>query len=222
MPHRQPAARDFGAHFLRQLQQPHVVGDRRSILADGLGNFFLRHVEVGAQLLVRGGLIDGIEIFALDVFDERHLEQLRVSSSGHLLDDDRYPRQTRALRGAPAALAGDDAIAIGDLADHDRLNDAVGPDGLGQLVEACVLEAMTRLMLVGRNPIDVHFRRGRIQPYFRHVGNERAESFSKCGTFLHRSFRIASNSYSARLCASALPRWICSVFRARNSRASAI
>ena len=98
MAHRQAPARDFGAHFLRQLQQPHVVGDRRSILADRGGDFFLRHVEFAAQLLVRGGLIDGIQVFALDVLDERHLEQLRVSPAATSLT-------TTGTRVSPARCA---------------------------------------------------------------------------------------------------------------------
>ena len=60
------------------MQQAHVVGDRRAILADGGRNRFLRHLEFVGQPPVRLRFFDRIQIFALDVFDQRDFEQMLV------------------------------------------------------------------------------------------------------------------------------------------------
>jgi hypothetical protein len=99
------------ANFLRQLEQPEVVGHRRAILPHRGGDSFLGHLEIGAEPLVGRRLVDGIEILALNVLDERHLQNLRVVACSHVLDDHRHAQQPGALRRPPPALAGDDAIA---------------------------------------------------------------------------------------------------------------
>ena len=71
--HRERAGRDFVADFGRQPQQPHVVGDRRAILADGGRDRFLRQLEFVGQPPVGLRFFDRIQIVALDVFDERDL-----------------------------------------------------------------------------------------------------------------------------------------------------
>ena len=65
------------------------------------------------------------------------------------------------LRGAPAAFAGDDLKAIADLADDDRLDDAVGADRLRQLLQPRIVDMVARLEVVRLEAIDVGFdRRG--------------------------------------------------------------
>ena len=86
--HRQRARRDVRAHLLRQPQQPHVVRDRRSILADRVGDLLLRQMELVGEPAIRVRLLDRIQILALDVLDERHGEQP-------------CPRECRARRRAP-------------------------------------------------------------------------------------------------------------------------
>ena len=92
----------------RQAQQPDVVGDRRAILADGRRNRLLRHRELLGQPSVGLRFFDGVEVLALDILDERDLEQLIVR---HVAHRHRHLQQSRTLRGAPAALAGDDLVA---------------------------------------------------------------------------------------------------------------
>ena len=92
-------------------------------------------------------------------------------------------RQPRALRRAPAPLAGDDPIPVVRLADDDRLNDAVALDGARELVEARVVGPLARLVFVWREQIDVDFR-GR-QPRHGRVGNQRAESLAERRSLVH-------------------------------------
>jgi hypothetical protein len=57
--------------------------------------------------------------------------------------------QARPLRGAPPAFAGDDFIfAIGALANHDRLQQALFADGLGKILEFLFLELLARIVRI--------------------------------------------------------------------------
>ena len=110
--HRQRVRRHVRAHFLRQPQQPHVVGDRRAILADGVGDLLLRQVEFVGEPAIGQRFLDRIQILALDVLDQRDGQQPVL---GNVADDDRHLEEAGALRRAPAALAGDDLVAAARL-----------------------------------------------------------------------------------------------------------
>ena len=60
------------------------------------------------QALECARLLDGIQIFALDIFDERELERLLVAD---FAQHSRHAQKLRALRGAPSALAGDQLVS---------------------------------------------------------------------------------------------------------------
>src|SRR5688572_11492248 len=53
MTHRQGARHHIRAHFLWELEQPHHVGDRRTVLANGGGNLLLCEAEVVSEAPVR-------------------------------------------------------------------------------------------------------------------------------------------------------------------------
>ena len=98
VPHRQAARRDLGPHFVGQLEQPQEVGDRRAILADGGRDVFLLQVELVGEPAVGERLFDRVQVLALDVFDQRHLEQ-------RLLLPAATSRTTIGTRSRPATLA---------------------------------------------------------------------------------------------------------------------
>ncbi len=77
-------------------------------LADHLGEPVLRIGIALDQLAVAAGLLDGVEIGALHVLDDRELEHLLVGQVAH---DDRHRVQAGPLRRAPAPLTGDDLVA---------------------------------------------------------------------------------------------------------------
>ena len=114
-----------GAHVFRQFQEPQKIRDRRAVFADGGRDLVLRETEFIGQAPIRLRFVDRVEILALDVFDERHLEQRPLLSGDDFADDDRDAVEARFLRGAPAALAGDDVKAIAASPHDNRLNDAV-------------------------------------------------------------------------------------------------
>jgi len=129
--------------WLFEPEQSNSIGNCGAILAGALCDLLLRQVKFIDEALKGVRLLDRVEIFALEVFHQRHLQR-------HLLrdisDDDRNTEQARALRCAPAAFAGDQLEAAGNPADHERLNDAAGMNGASKLVERFFAEAGTRLI----------------------------------------------------------------------------
>ena len=80
----------------------------------------------------------------------------RILVVGDLADDHRRLEQPRNLGGTPAALAGDDLVAVtSDPADQNRLNDPVRPDRLRQLFERPLLDLSSRLARVGDDSIEI-------------------------------------------------------------------
>ena len=108
---------------------------------------------VAQEPLVGLGQLDGVEVLALDVLDERELERVL---GAHVLHDDERLAQPRALQGAPASLAGDELELVGPgHAPHDqRLDEAVLADALGELVELLRVEALPRLPLLRDDLLD--------------------------------------------------------------------
>ncbi len=122
---------------------------------------FLRQLKFVGEPPVGERFFDRIQVLALDVFDQRHLEQRSLLARRDVANDDRDAQQAGELRGAPAALAGDDLKAIADLADDDRLDDAVRLDRLRQLLQPRIVDRAARLKVVRREAIDVDFDRRR-------------------------------------------------------------
>ena len=125
MSHRQAASHELCTHFVGQFQQAHVVGNRTSIFADRGSDLIVRQSELVSESLIRGRFVNSIQIFALNVLDERQLQQLAFVVEGDVANDNRHLQQAGTLGGAPPPLTGDDAVQIADLLHEDRLDDAV-------------------------------------------------------------------------------------------------
>src|ERR1700730_927969 len=100
-----------------------------SALANDFGDIRLRIAEFIAKPLVARRFFEGIEIGALDVFDDRKFERLAVvgvkTHDGHFME-------SCAFRRAPSALAGDDFVSIkiaGQRARKDGLKNSIFLDG---------------------------------------------------------------------------------------------
>ena len=90
MADRQPAVADEILDRQRQFQQPQRVGHDGAAFADLAGDFLLGELELFGQLRVAVGFLDGVEIFALEIFDERQFQHRAVIG---LADDDGDFRQ---------------------------------------------------------------------------------------------------------------------------------
>src|SRR4029078_10234174 len=106
--HRQSSLLNHLLHARWKLEQPERVRDRRALTSDLLRDLGLCQAEVLDQGEIGARLLDGVEILALDVLDERHFEQPIL---GDLTDDRRHLEQARALSGPPSAFTGHDPVA---------------------------------------------------------------------------------------------------------------
>src|ERR1700733_4361335 len=124
-----------------QVGQPKRIGDVAPAFADHARDVAVRIAINLAELGIAGGLLERVQVGALDVFDDGDFERFAVAG---LDDDDGDLVQARSLRGPPAALAGDDLVRgrnAGNGANDDRLDDPAFLDGGGGGVEFRIVGA---------------------------------------------------------------------------------
>jgi hypothetical protein len=160
------------------------IRDRRAILADGARDVLLLQVKFVGEPPVGEGLFNRVEVLALDVLDQGHLQERSFLSRRDITDGDRHAQQAGELGGAPAPFAGDDLEPIAHPPHHDGLDDAVALDRLRQLLEPGLVDVPRGWNSFGvRRSISVStvaVGRG-----WRQIRNQRAEAFTECGTFFH-------------------------------------
>jgi len=121
----------------------------RCAIAQPLGQGILGQAEVAEQPLHGTRLFHRVEVGALQILDQRQFQALFEAAAASRMDDDRDFRQARDLGRAKSAFAGDQLISGQALADQQRLQDAVHPDGVGQLLQRPRLEATAGLFRIG-------------------------------------------------------------------------
>ena len=94
---------------------------------------------------------DRVEVFALNIFDQRDFEQPIVRD---VANHDRHVLESRQLRRTPAPLSGDQLVSVARAPDDQWLHDAVRADRLGQFRQALGLEDAPRLQGIGVDRID--------------------------------------------------------------------
>jgi hypothetical protein len=144
---RKPAFAQKFLDRLGQFEQPQRIGHRRAALADLGRDVLLRELELFRELRVAVRLLDGVQIFALQIFDERQLQHRAVVG---LAGDDGNFRQIQKLRRAPAAFAGDQFKKTAALAHDERLHDALFADGIGQFAQRLVGKSLRGWSAEGR------------------------------------------------------------------------
>jgi hypothetical protein len=141
--------------FLNRLIEPEEtkqIRNRGAILARALGELLLRELEIVAEALKCARLLDGVQILALQVFDQRHFDRQFFRD---LADDYGHTWPGGSLGGAPAAFASDELITKADSADDERLDDAARADRLSELLERLFAEARTRLVRARIDEVDI-------------------------------------------------------------------
>ena len=141
-------SRRSALHLVRQLQEAQGVGDRRPALPHPLRDLVLGQPELLLQDPIGLGLFQRVEVGALQVLDQRQLQELAVLP--HRAHHDRHRLEAGPLRGAPAALAGDDRVgAVAVRRDQEGLQDPLRPHRGGELLERRLVDAGARLAAVG-------------------------------------------------------------------------
>ena len=147
------------ANIRRQAQQPQIVRDGRAVFSHRDGNGVLRQAVIVAQAAVGLRFLDRVQIFALDVLDEGHFEQLVV---GDVANRDGDFEEAGALGRAPTALAGDDLVVRARATDENRLNHPVTADRLCEFFEPRLVERHARLARIRDEQIEVELERARL------------------------------------------------------------
>jgi hypothetical protein len=120
-------------HFEGEPEEAQHVGDGGSVLAGALGDLLVGQAEFAVEALEGVGDFDGVEVFALDVFDKSDFHEAVV---GDVLDNDGHVMKAGDAGGAKAAFTGDELIAVVRAPYDERLDDAVFANGLGEFLEA--------------------------------------------------------------------------------------
>lgn len=158
------AGRDFfvsqiALDFGRQFEEPEGVGDGGAAFANLLSGFVLSEIKLLDELSQSGRFFDGIQIFALEVLDERqfhHFAVVRFANNGG------NGFEAGQLRGAPTAFPGDDFESAAAGPNNQRLDDSLGLDGFRKFLERGFVEFLARLKRARVDLVHPKFIRRRI------------------------------------------------------------
>src|SRR5258708_6078357 len=114
VPHRESVVNQQVLNLSGQFQQTNRIGNRGALFPGLTRDLFMRQTEFATQPLVGGRKFDGVQVFALYVLDQRDGEELLLSD---VLYDNGALFQSRELRRAPTAFAGDQLILVPRLSD---------------------------------------------------------------------------------------------------------
>ena len=125
--------------------------------------------------------LDGIEIRALQILDQRNFEDFQVGGDA---SNHRHLCEPRFLRRPPAAFAGDQFVPAIHLTNNQRLDDSMLANRFDQFVQGLTREIFPRLQWTRHDAGHaylVHFlARFCLEPHGRRPGaNQRAETFAK-------------------------------------------
>ena len=150
--HLELSVKDQGLDRFCQIQQPQQVGGCGAGAPNGLRRFLVREFELADQSLHAARFLERIEIFPLDVLDQRHGERRRVR---HVANERRDFRETGDFRSAPAPLARDDLVAVVPDRPHENgLHQALRPDRSRELLQRAVVHLRARLVAAALQLID--------------------------------------------------------------------
>ena len=131
-----------------QVQQANRVGDGGTGPAHPGGDLFLRQAEVVHQLAIGRSLLQGVEVLAVDVLDDRSLKRPLVVGGANQSGN---APQAGPLGGPPATLPCNNLISFYCFSDNDRLYHPDLGYRLGQGREGLLVEPVPRLVGVGHD-----------------------------------------------------------------------
>lgn len=135
-----------------KLQEPNRICDGGTVLASALCNLFLREGEVLDQMLESARLLHRIQIFALEIFHEGHLDGPLL---GNFADYDGNAAECGSLGRAPAPFAGDELVTRTNAPNDERLNNPAGVNGTSEFVEAFLAEMGAGLIRARVNQVNI-------------------------------------------------------------------
>jgi hypothetical protein len=129
-----------------ELKQAKRVGDGRAALAHPTSKLLMSKTEVLDELLIRGGLLKGIEVLAVQILDQSLLNAQDVADGSH---QGRNRLQTGSPGGSPPAFTCDQLVAVvSQGTDKNRLEDTQLADGRSERSHWLLVELRPRLVWV--------------------------------------------------------------------------
>jgi hypothetical protein len=121
------------------------------------GHLLLGHLELAAETVEGARLLHGVEVGALEIFDDGHLHRLFIRGRAN---DGGDGGLAGFARGHEAALAGDELIpAIRDGPNQDRLDDTGGGDRGRELLKRGLIELAASLEGIAVDEVYREFQR---------------------------------------------------------------
>ena len=149
---RQDAGGDAALDQGRQLEQPQRVGDLRPGPSDPAGQLVVGAAEVLQQLVVGVGLLQRVELGAVQVLQQGVAQHDVVAARPH---DRRQLGQTGLAGGPHPPLTHDQLVALTAERTHDHgLQQAHLADGVHQLGHRVLVEDLARLARVGLHRVE--------------------------------------------------------------------
>jgi len=135
---------EHGAHVFGQADQPQQVGNGGAGFTHSLCHLGLGQAELFLQALEGKGFFDRVQVFALDVLDQRHGDGGFIR---HIADDGGNAVELGHLGSAPAAFTGNQFIAaFGNRAHHHRLHHTLLANGICQFLQGGGVHIPARLV----------------------------------------------------------------------------
>jgi hypothetical protein len=138
-----------------KLEKPKSISDGGTVLSGTVCNLFLCKVKLIGETLECVGLLDRVEVLALEVFNEGHLESHGVR---HVPNHYRNAGETSFLSSTPATFTCDELVAGSNSADDERLDDSARLDRTRKFVERFFAEAGSRLIRARIDQVDVDLK----------------------------------------------------------------
>ena len=91
---------DKTLHVFWKREKAERVRNCRAVFADGLGHLLVRQSEITDELAIAFSLFDRIEVFALEILDERQAEHLFIGYFANVRGDRRPPESCRCTKSA--------------------------------------------------------------------------------------------------------------------------
>jgi hypothetical protein len=149
-----PVLKQIQDRFLK-FEKPKRVSDGGAVLTGAFCNLFLSKVKLIGETLECMRLLDRVEVLALKVFNQGHLESHGV---GHVPNHNRNAGETSFLSSTPATFAGNELVAGSNSADDEWLDDSAGLNRPRKFVERFFAEAGSRLIRARVDQVDVDLK----------------------------------------------------------------
>ena len=157
MTHVEQALVDLLLDRIGQVEQTQQVTHGGARAPHRIRNLLMCKVKFLDQAHESLRFLEWIQVFALDVFDQRDGRRRFCIEFAHHRRNLLQPGQ---LRRAPAPLTGDQLEMIAFGAHHDRLHHTLAADRIGQFLQGFRLENLARLIATALDAIDIDFASG--------------------------------------------------------------